>query len=136
MAPREIGLGYRENQIPIHDGSVKLSAYRIVPHRIESPHHGTARVSKPEWSLGPSDVMKMIAMQPPYSALNPDREGGDMARTTLRFRVIFDGADTNRSNPHHPRLPPPPIRTGMNAACDRWTPVFLDHFDRERSSPP
>jgi hypothetical protein len=35
----------------------------------------------------------MIAMQPPYSALNPDREGGILARTTLRFRVIFDEAD-------------------------------------------
>ena len=54
------------------------------------PPHGTARVSKPEWSFRTSDVMKMIAMQAPYSAQNPDREGGDMARTTLRFRIIFD----------------------------------------------
>ena len=34
----------------------------------------------------------MIATQPPYSALNPDREGGILARTTLRFWIIFDGA--------------------------------------------
>jgi hypothetical protein len=41
--------------------------------RATERQHRTARVSKPEWSFGPSDVMKMIAMQAPYSALNPDR---------------------------------------------------------------
>src|SRR5271165_5980449 len=39
--------------------------------------------------------MKRITAQP-YTAQNPDREGGDtgpLAHTTLRFWIIFDGAD-------------------------------------------
>jgi hypothetical protein len=42
----------------------------------------------------PSERMKMIGAPPHYSALNPDRQGGDtVVRTTLRLWVIFDAAD-------------------------------------------
>jgi hypothetical protein len=61
--------------------------------------HRTARVSKPGRSLGPSDVMKMIALPPLYSAPNPDHQGGDTGLTTLRSWVIFDGADAQRIRP-------------------------------------
>jgi hypothetical protein len=44
------------------------------------------------------------AAQPPCTAQNPDREGGDPARTTPRFWVIFDGADTRQSHQTEPRL--------------------------------
>ena len=72
----------------------------------------TGVLSKPQWSFGPSDVMKMIAMQPPNTAQNPDREGGDPAPTALRLWIIFDGADVFLSRAReqadaltpHPRL--------------------------------
>jgi hypothetical protein len=65
--------------------------------RYETPAQNRAR-----------ELMKMIAARP-YTAQNPDREGGDTARTTLPFSIIFDGADAFGS-----LFQPRELETGIN----------------------
>jgi hypothetical protein len=66
----------------------------------------------------------MIAMQPPHTALNPDREGGDTASTALRFWIIFDGADGPVARP--------PLRSKALSLLSRDSSRLFLHSDPQR----
>jgi hypothetical protein len=50
----------------------------------------------------------MIAPPPPYSAGTPTVREGILARTTLGFRIIFDGADAMSRPPSLKAISMPP----------------------------